>query len=191
MDRRTLLSLRKQRTTKQQQHRHPSKRSLTDSKETFKQNRQGELLSIDMIYPPSSQQLLKMERDPVAALLNMATNSGLGRFPETDYLFLEDFNNNKVTDQIPAHLKSLASEIENNISDEDRRRIVKDFLQAWDISAPLYACACCGVRAYEMGKTKFHQSTLEDVCPLQFTQEQVGHLQRIPEIYRYHPLQNT
>ena len=40
-------------------------------------NKQGEILSTDMKYPPSPEQMANAEREPVAALMNFVTNTGV------------------------------------------------------------------------------------------------------------------
>lgn len=178
-----LLSLNRQKNKRQSANqRQPPKRSSTNRRDISKVNSQDEALSFYMMHAPLPEQLLQMEHEPVAALLNMATNTGRGRYPESDQRFLEHFKDSG--SEIPEHLKPLAIEISRNITDEDRSRLVKDFLQSWNISAPLYVCGCCGVRAFEMGGTKFHKASLEDIRPLQFTSQQVEYLEKIPTNYR-------
>lgn len=102
LPKRRLLSLKKQnRKTQPAKQCQQSKWTSIDRRNILKLNSQG--LSLDMMQAPLPEQLLQMEQDPVPALVNMATNTGLWRLPETDRLYLEDFNNNRLMDEIPEH----------------------------------------------------------------------------------------
>jgi hypothetical protein len=110
-------------------------------------NKQGEPLSLNMLHAPSAQQLLKMENNIVAALLNMATNTGQGRFPLSGTLYREfDRLNEEGVDPktVPEHLQAHVNEIMDDVTPEDWSRIIRQYQEAVNLDAELISCACCG-----------------------------------------------
>ena len=138
-------------------------------------NKKGELLSLDMKHAPSAQQLLKMENNIVAALLNMATNTGQGRFPQSATLYQEfdrlkeDGVDPKV---VPAHLQAHVDEIIDDVTTEDWSRIIRQYQNEIDLDAELISCACCGLRAFEMGQVECIIAFLNELSVLECTEEQ-------------------
>jgi hypothetical protein len=140
-----------------------------------KLNQEGETLSLGMKHSPTSQQLYKSESDITAALMNMATNTGLGRFPEAAKLH-EEWDRLKADgvdpNIIPEHLSSLVYEIENEFTIDDQSRIIRTFQKLIDLDASLFSCASCGVRAFQMGDVKYHQVPLSELTILCYSDDQ-------------------
>ena len=82
-------------------------------------------LSFKMRTCPTAAQLKNAERDPIAALLSFAINSGLGRFSDADHLHtVFDLTKNPDFDSsiVPSEFKPLVAEIEAEITISDTRR---------------------------------------------------------------------
>lgn len=151
-------------------------------------NVQNEPLGLDMKHSPTGKQLQKSELNIIAALMNMATNTGLGRFPEAAKLH-EEWDRLKVDGVDPVaileHLASLVSEIENEFTIDDKGRIIRAFQKLIDLDALLISCASCGVRSFEMGDEKHYDSPLSDLDVLCYKEEQILSLMKIEENIRY------
>ena len=82
-------------------------------------------LSFRMPTCPTAAQLKDAERDPIAALLSFAINSGLRRFSDADHLHtVFDLTKNPDFDSsiVPSEFKPLVAEIEAEITISDTRR---------------------------------------------------------------------
>ena len=138
-------------------------------------NKEGEPLSLDMKHSPSAQQLQKMENNIEAALLNMATNTGQGRFPLSGTLY-QEFDRLKEDGVdptvVPEHLKAHVDEILNDVTTEDWSRIIRQYQNEIDLDAQLTTCACCGFRAFEMGSVEYVGAFLNELSVLEYTEEQ-------------------
>lgn len=125
---------------------------------------------------PTAEQLKNFERDPRVALLACASNSGQGRFLATDQ--------NDLLNGSPIAIKQIKEEIEKNLKKEDFGYIFRKFQSQFDKNAKLVACACCGVRCFEMGGKVMHDCHLEMLAPLLMNKQQVVSFYKLPEIYR-------
>jgi hypothetical protein len=148
-------------------------------------NSYGEPLSLEMTHPPTDEQLLHFESDPVAALMNLITNTGLDRFRDSDHVI--DNWGDAVLDPKPPpdYLTNLAKEIISNVTEDDLGVIAEKFLSNWDIEAQMLACASCGVKDFAMGPSKFHTVSLEQLSKLLISKPEVMKLENIPEELRY------
>ena len=149
-------------------------------------NKQGEILSTDMKYPPSTEQMANAEREPVAALMNFVTNTGLRRFSHTSQL-IDNWSteeNRDPSQPVPDYIFNLANEVTANVSQTDINRIVQQFLEAWNIEAKLFACASCGIKEFEMGEAQSHQVPLHQLEKLLLSKEEVENLEKIPPKFR-------
>ena len=125
--------------------------------------------------PPAAYQLHKIENNIVAALLNMATNTGQGRFPLSGTLYREfDRLNEEGVDPmvVPEHLQAHIDEIMDDVTPEDCSRIIHQYQKEIDLDAQLIACACCGVRAFEMGNVEHDVALMSDLSILSLNKEQ-------------------
>jgi len=119
--------------------------------------------SIDMQANPTSDQLQSFERDPIVALLALATNTGLARFrtissciahPHTpdnqDEISAVDMDDHEDLgagyelrgEQSDSYLSTLIEEIGTGLSEPQMQDVIHDSL--------LVACASCGVRKYQV-----------------------------------------
>ena len=105
---------------------------------------------------PTAAQLANFERDPTAALLSMAVNTGSHRFSGLDDL---RENQNRMDDDVSQAeiIEKLVKEIESNTSIEDFARIVREFQEVYNTTSTLHSCACCGIRTFQMDKGTAHQ----------------------------------
>jgi hypothetical protein len=147
-------------------------------------NDQGEPLSLDMIYPPSKEQLADAERNPEAALMNLVTNTGLARFRDTSRIIDNWSVVHDAQEIIPDYVEHINQELQSNIENQEFKRILKDFLNDWNIEAELFACASCGVKAFEMGSCHRHHVPLQQLDSLLMSEEEIETLEKIPEEYR-------
>lgn len=151
-------------------------------------NETGELLSLDMVFVPSADQLANAERDPVTALMTLACNSGLGRFPGTSGL-LENWEAvaQLCTDEehVPPYITEIKAEIQRNFTDSDSGRIVDDFLQRFHLDASLLACGSCGKKSYSLGTVHHHSVPLSKLSSLKMSSEDLATLLALPAEYRY------
>jgi hypothetical protein len=138
-------------------------------------NKQGEQLHLDMKHSPTAHQLQKMENNIEAALLNMATNTGQGRFPLSGTLYREfDRLKEDGVDPtvVPEHLQAHVDEILDDVTQEDWSRIIRRYQNEIDLDAQLTTCACCGFRAFEMGSVEYVGAFLNELSVLEYTEEQ-------------------
>ncbi len=157
-----------------------------EKQQTPETNDHGEVLSIHMEHSPSPQQMMHAESDPIAALMTLVTNTGHGRFADT----------NRITDNwsavaqmnesqgIPDYIQNLRKEIEENLTKENTGHVFDNFIQAWDIEAKLTACASCGIKAFEMGSVQFHQIPLHQLDSLLMSDETKEDLMSISAEFR-------
>jgi hypothetical protein len=106
-----------------------------------------------MKYSPSSEQMENAETNIVAALMTLVTNTGLGRFSDTSTLIdnWQEAASLVSTTPPPQYIANLINDITHNVTEADMGRIVDEFQQSWNIEARLFACASCGIKAFEMG----------------------------------------
>lgn len=157
-----------------------------EKKQTIFLNDQGEPLSINMKYQPSSQQMANAERDPITALLTLVTNTGLGRFADTAEL-IDNWPTaaaSQPSQNPPDYFHNLRKEISDNITEEDGGKIVANFLESWNIEAKLFACASCGVKQFEMGNALSHSVPLHELKSLIMSDDKVVELNNILAEYR-------
>lgn len=121
---------------------------------------------------PTAAQLAEFERDPHVALLALAMNSGQGRFLETD------------DDLTPEAIQNLKKEISENLRPEDIGEIFTKFQKKFGKEADLYGCGMCGIRGFEMGTTKYHTFSLDQLHHLKLNEGQIVKYQEIIDPYR-------
>ena len=149
-------------------------------------NAQQELLSTHMKYAPSGEQMENAEINVVAALMNLVTNTGLGRFPETTTLM----NNWQAAANLdpnappPPFISNITNEINQNVTEADMSRIVEEFLMSWNIEAKLFACASCGIKAFEMGADQGHSVQIDKLSSLLMSDSDKEELLNIPLKFR-------
>ena len=139
-----------------------------------------------MVFPPSVKQMSNAERNPVAALINLANNTGLSRFSESRHL-IDNFSNLQHIENpsdYPAYVDTLRKEIEQNFTEMDLGRIRDQFLHSWNIESKIFACANCGIKEIEMGGVSSHEVSIEKLSVVVFKNEEVSDLENIPEQYR-------
>lgn len=147
-------------------------------------NDEGEPLTLDMIYPPTKEQLAEAEKTPVAALMNLVTNTGLARFRDAT-MIIDNWTAAHDTQLIiPDYRLHIAQELQSNITNPEFKRILNDFLKDWNIEARLFACASCGVKAFEMGTCHRHHVPLELLDSLLMSTEEIETLHKLPQQYR-------
>ena len=100
---------------------------------------------------PSAQQLVNFEKDPIAALLALAVNSGQNRFAASAKLY------GSTPEEEKHLLEELNREVELNFDIAVCGRIVDEFQQSFNKESLLLGCACCGIRAFQMSKVLYHQ----------------------------------
>ena len=127
------------------------------------------------------------ERDPFAAQHVFATNSGLHIFDKISQLF----SNSNVIDtedpNVEECIDQLIKDVNDNLSVEDLGTMNADFNKTFDLKAPLFGCASCGVREFQMGldKTKrFRDRHLLELGKYKKTQEQLAALNKINRRFR-------
>nr|CAH0098455.1 unnamed protein product [Daphnia galeata] len=147
-------------------------------------NGYGEPLTLEMIHPPTSDQLLHFESDPIAALMNLITNTGLDRFRDADHL-ADNWKHAASNPQPPlGYLTNLSEEIISNVTEANLGVIAEKFLKDWDIEAQMFGCASCGMKDFAMGPAKFHAVSLDQLSRLLISAPEVIELERIPEKFR-------
>ena len=145
----------------------------------------GETLTLEIIHPRTSDQLLHFESDPIAALMNLITNTGLDRFRDADHL-LHNWKHAASNPQPhSSYLTNLSEEIISNVTEANRGVIADNFLKDWDIEAQMFGCASCGMKDFTMGPTKFHAVSLDQLSRLLISAPEVIELESIPEKFRY------
>ena len=145
----------------------------------------------DLQQPTRKQLSSQFERDPIAALLALAINSGLNRFSATSELYGTGNMVDSTKDTVREAIARLEAEMIASFEDADgrdsRERIVNDFLKSVNLIAPLFACACCGIREFKSGSEDSPLCVdvpLWKLSKLHLTKCQVDDLIAIPEIYR-------
>ena len=145
------------------------------------------------------------ERDPFAAQHIFATNSGLHIFDRVSELFGTTNTIDSEDPKVQECIDQLVKDVNDNLSIEDLGQMSADFNKTFDLKAPLFGCASCGVREFQMGldKTKrFRDRNLLDLNKFRKTKQQLEHLETVPrrirpifswyrgcdsKIYNFHP----
>ena len=144
-------------------------------------------LSYDMRTCPTTEHLQEAERDPIAALLSFAINSGLGRYADAANLhsvFAKMKDPDFDSSVIPAEFKSLTAEIESEITINDTERIVRDYNADIKKSATLQVCAACGMRAFDMGKIHHFVKPISELHILLCSADKIKEIQNTPAEFR-------
>ena len=144
-------------------------------------------LSYDMRTCPTTEHLKEAERDPIAALLSFAINSGLGRYADADNLhsvFAKMKDPDFDSSVISAEFKSLTTEITSEITINDTERIVRDYNADINKSATLQVCAACGMRAYDMGKIHHFVKPISELHILLCSADKIKEIQNTPAEFR-------
>lgn len=135
----------------------------------------------------TTEQLKEAERDPIAALLSFAINSGLGRYSDADHLHTvfelmknPDFDSSVV----PSEFKKLVAEIEAEVTMADTERIVREYNAEINKTATLKACASCGMRAFDMGKVHHFVKPISELNILLCSEERKQEIQHIDREFR-------
>ncbi len=128
---------------------------------------------------PSGEDLKEFERDPTVALLAMAANSGQSRFASTNQL-----HPHASAEVQQDAIRRLQEEIAANLNSSDLGAIVDKFQTTFDKNAMLLGCACCGIRAFQMGSLKFEKIHIENLALLRLTDAQTTSLLNIPQPYQ-------
>ena len=147
----------------------PRNRPSTLNSEAFKYDSKG---------IPTALQLKEFERDPIVALLAMALNSGQSRFAGVREL------NESTTEERKEIIEELIKEIDDNYKVKSCGRIVDDFQSTFDKNAPLFGCACCGIREFQMGGVSYHQTHVRDLDVLRMNEEKIALYSSIPHPYK-------
>lgn len=141
-----------------------------------------------MVYAPSTNQLESVERDPITALMAMATNSGLGRFSGISEL-MENWQEvaglRPDEDIPPSYVTELNSQIRENVTEADTGRIVDNFHERFHLDAYLLACGSCGQKTYSLGTVHHHPVLLTDLSSLKMSIKELATLLALPAEYRY------
>ena len=127
------------------------------------------------------------ERDPFAAEYVFAINTGLHIFDAVSELFgatntidTSDPNVEKCIDQI-------IEDNNENLSVDDLGRIMDDYKSSFDLTAPLFGCASCGIREFQMGLeniNRFEDWNLADLTKFKKTPEQYAAWLKIKHAFR-------
>lgn len=144
-------------------------------------------LSFRMRTCPTKEQLKEVERDPIAALLSFAINSGLGRFSNADHLHTifelmkdPDYDSSVVPDEF----KGLVEEIQAEICLADTERIVRQHNKDIDKKARLTVCAACGMRSFDMGNVHHHIQPVYELDILKCTEERTLEIENTDKEFR-------
>jgi hypothetical protein len=140
-----------------------------------------------MKHAPSVEQMENAETNIVAALMNLVTNTGLGRFPEITTLMdnWQAAANLDPNAPRPTIISNIINEVNQNVTEDDMSRIVEEFLQSWNIEAKLFACASCGMKAFEMGTDQAHSVPIDQLSSLLMSDTDIEELLSIPLKFRY------
>ncbi|KAK4003710.1 hypothetical protein OUZ56_005465 [Daphnia magna] len=143
--------------------------------------------NIHMIeYAPSADQMENAETNIVAALMTLVTNTGLGRFADASTL-IDNWNEAaslNSTTSLPQYISNLINDINHNVTEVDMGRIVEEFLHSWNIEARLFACASCGIKAFEMGNDQSHSISIKELDSLLISDADRDKLLNIPLKFR-------
>ena len=134
-------------------------------------------LSYTQREPPTADQLINRERDPLAALFAFAMNSGQHRFRE-----IIDLAAANAVD--PAAESRFSDLLDAEFPSTTRGDVYERFTQRWNIEAPLLACAVCGVRQVVNDPSTSGTKQLDQLIVLRYTAEQKATLHDLPEAYR-------
>lgn len=170
---------------KEHQHRYLAK-VKKQKQGAIHYNAQQELLSTHMKYAPSGEQMENAETNIVAALMTLVANTGLGRFPETTTL-MDNWQAAANLDPAappPSFISNIINEVNQNVTEADMSRIVEEFLQSWNIEAKLFACASCGIKAFEMGKDQSNSISIKELDSLLISDADRDELLNIPLKFR-------
>jgi len=98
-----------------------------------------------------------------------------------------DSTNDTVREAIARLEVEMLASFEDADGRDSRERIVNDFLKAVNLMAPLFACACCGIREFKSGSEDSPLCVdvpLWKLSKLHLKKCQLDDLLAIPEIYR-------
>lgn len=146
----------------------------------------NEVLSMNIKYAPSADQMENAETNIVAALMTLVTNTGLGRFADASTL-IDNWNEAaslNSTTSLPQYISNLINDINHNVTEVDMGRIVEEFLHSWNIEARLFACASCGIKAFEMGNDQSHSISIKELDSLLISDADRDDLLNIPLKFR-------
>jgi len=133
---------------------------------------------------PTSQELANFERNPIAALLSLFRNTGLNRFKMARALYGKS-NKIDTSDEITKEvIGMLAREVKKDFKASEWGRIVNQFQNNFNLMADLKSCACCGMRSFEMGSTKYIEISIGKLAVLKYSTEQTAYLNSIPIQYQ-------
>lgn len=133
---------------------------------------------------PKSHELNKFEREPDAALLSLAVNSGLHRYSYSRALFGKGNVINENDPTIKEMMKMLGCNIDGDFNTTEYGRIVDEFQKSVDLEANLLSYACCGVRSFQMGPERYKNTDLTRLRVLKLNTSQKEKLENIPVKYR-------
>jgi hypothetical protein len=142
-----------------------------------------------MKYSPSGEQMENAETNIVAALMTLVTNTGLGRFSDTSTLIdnWQEAASLDSTTPPPQYIANLINDITHNVTEADMGRIVDEFQQSWHIEARLFACASCGIKAFEMGADQSCSLSIDELDSWIISDSDRDDLITIPIKFRYKP----
>jgi hypothetical protein len=81
-------------------------------------------------------------------------------------------------------IRRLQEEIAANKNSSDLGAIVDKFQANFDKNSMLLGCACCGIRAFQMGSLKFEEIHIRNLALLRLTDAQTTSLLNIPQPYQ-------
>jgi hypothetical protein len=81
-------------------------------------------------------------------------------------------------------IRRLQEEIAAYINSSDLGAIVGKFKANFDKNSMLLGCACCGIRAFQMGSLKFEEIHIRNLALLRLTDAQTTSLLNIPQPYQ-------
>lgn len=128
--------------------------------------------------------LENFERDPSIALLSMSINTGLARFSEIPLLFKESTSVDSNDRETLKVIDSLRHSIDSNLPDKERGEIYEKFKNKIDMKSDLIACACCGLRAFQMGEVNYKYLRVKEMKSLLLNEDQVLKFKAIPRQYQ-------
>ncbi|EFX64428.1 LOW QUALITY PROTEIN: hypothetical protein DAPPUDRAFT_266418 [Daphnia pulex] len=84
----------------------------------------------------------------------------------------------------PTIISNIINEVNQNVTEDDMSRIVEEFLQSWNIEAKLFACASCGMKAFEMGADQAYSVPIDQLSSLLMSDTDMEELLSIPLKFR-------
>lgn len=132
----------------------------------------------------SSSELQNFERDPDAALLSLALNTGLNRYSLVRTLF---GNGNTIKENdvhVKAAMESLIRDIEKDHDKSELGRIVEEFQRSISPCSKLLSCASCGVRSFCNDSDNFSATELRKLRTLKMSDSEKAILENIPLEFR-------